>query len=155
MLFRSTMDRFAIERFDAQGRLKLRIEGTRLKHYPASDRVEIDEAQIRAISPEGRVTLAHAQRALGSGDGSELQLLGGAEVLSSDASGTPMSMRGEFLHAFFVTERVNSHLPVVVRMGTSELRAAGLEYDHATRRLELKGPMRAQLAARGPGTTAK
>ena len=150
-----TMDRFAIERFDAQGRLKLRIEGTRLKHYPASDRVEIDEAQIRAISPEGRVTLAHAQRALGSGDGSELQLLGGAEVLSSDASGTPMSMSGEFLHAFFVSERVNSHLPVVVRMGTSELRAAGLEYDHATRRLELKGPMRAQLAARGPRTTAK
>lgn len=150
-----TMERFAIERFDAQGKLKLRVEGARLKHFPATDRVEIDQAQIRAIAPDGRVTLASARRAIGNGDGSELQLLGGAEVVSSDAYGRPLTMNGEFLHAFFVTERVKSHLPVVVHMGTSELRAAGLEYDHAARRLELKGPMRAEMAARGPRAKAK
>ena len=57
-------------------------------------------------------------------------------------------MRGEFLQAFLVTERVRSHLPVVVRVGATELRAAGLDYDHALRRLELKGPMRAEMAPR-------
>jgi lipopolysaccharide export system protein LptC len=143
-----TMLQFAVERFDAAGRLKLRIEGARLRHFPATDRIEVETAQIRAIAPDGRVTLAHAQRALGTGDGSELQLLGGAEVSSTDASGAPLVMRGEFLHAFFVTERVKSHLPVMVQSGSNELRAAGLDYDHAARRLELQGPLRAVLPPR-------
>jgi lipopolysaccharide export system protein LptC len=143
-----TMLQFAVERFDASGRLKLRIEGERLRHFPATDRIEVEAAQIRAIAPDGRVTLAQAQRALGTGDGSEVQLLGGAEVSSTDANGAPLVMRGEFLHAFFVTERVKSHLPVVVQSGSSELRAAGLDYDHPSRRLELQGPLRAILPAR-------
>lgn len=136
------MRQFALERFDADGRLVLRIEGERMRHFPATDRVEIDQAQIRAVAADGRVTLATAARALGNGDGSELQLLGGAEVSSVDADGAPLWMRSEFLHAFLVTERVRTHLPVKVRAGGSEIDAAGLEYDHAQRRLDLKGPMR-------------
>jgi lipopolysaccharide export system protein LptC len=143
-----TMTQFALERFDASGRLKLRIVGERLRHFPDSDRFEIDRAQIRAWAPDGRLTLATAQRALGNGDGSEVQLLGGAEVTAQDAAGVPVVMQGEFLHAFLVTERVLSHLPVFVRHGSSEARAAGLDYDHAARRLALKGPLRAQLAPR-------
>jgi lipopolysaccharide export system protein LptC len=143
-----TMTQFALERFDAGGRLKLRIEGERLRHFPDSDRIEIDRAQIRAWAPDGRLTLATARRALGNGDGSEIQLLGGAEVTAQDAAGTPLVMRGEFLHAFLVLEQVRSHLPVQVRHGSSELRAAGLDYDHAAQRLALKGPLRAQLTPR-------
>jgi lipopolysaccharide export system protein LptC len=145
-----TMTQFALERFDASGRLKLRIEGDRLRHFPDSDRFEIDRARIRAWAPDGRLTLATAQRALGNGDGSEVQLLGGAEVTAQDAAGVPVVMQGEFLHAFLVTERVSSHLPVLVRHGSSDMRAAGLEYDHAARRLALKGPLRAQLTPTAP-----
>lgn len=145
-----TMTQFALERFGADGRLRLRIEGERLRHFPDTDRIEIDRAQIRAYAPDGRVTLATAQRALGNGDGSEIQLLGGAEVTAEDAGGVPLVMRGEFLHAFLVTERVQTHLPVLVRHGATELKAAGLSYDHATRRLELKGPLKAVIAPRVP-----
>ena len=141
-----TMRGFALERFDAAGRLKLRIEGELLRHFPDTDRIEIDSARIRAFAPDGRETLATARRALGNGDGSELQLLGGAEVTSRDAAGTPLFIRGEFLHAFLLSERVRSHLPVLVRFGATELSAGGLDYDNATRRLEFKGPVRAVLA---------
>lgn len=143
-----TMEQFALERFDAKGRLKLRIEGARLKHFPATDRIEIEGAQIRAIAEDGRVTLARARQALGNGDGSEVQLRGGAEVTSTDANGAPLVMRSEFLHAFLVTEQVRSHLPVQVQMGSSQLSAAGLDYDHGARRLDLVGPMRAELTPR-------
>ena len=143
-----TMSQFALERFDASGRLKLRIDGAQMRHFPATDRIEIEGAVIRAIAPDGRVTLAHAQRAIGNGDGSEVQLLGGAEVSSTDAAGAPVVMRGEFLHAFLVAEQVRSHLPVEVQMGGTDVRAAGLDYDHPARRLALKGPLRAVLAAR-------
>ena len=144
-----TMTQFALERFDAAGRLKVRIEGARLRHYPATDRVEIDDAQIRAFAPDGRVTLATARRALGSGDGSEVQLLGGAEVRAVDAAGAPLVMRGEFLHAYLLTERVKSHLPVTVEQVGANVNAGGMEYDNATRRLDLKGPLRVVLSPRG------
>lgn len=144
-----TMNEFAVERFDAAGRLKLRIEGARMRHFPAVDRVEIDDARILAISPDGRPTRAHARLALGNGDGSEMQLLGAAEVSSAEADGVPLVLRSEFLHAFFVTERVKSHLPVDVRHGATQVRAAGLDYDHGQRRLDLAGPMRAVLPPRG------
>lgn len=145
-----TMKQFALERFDAQGRLKVRIEGERLRHFPATDRIEIDEAKIRAYAPDGRVTLATARRALGNGDGSEVQLLGGAEVTAMDASGAPLLMRGEFLHVFLTTEQVKSHLPVFVQQTGADLRANGLNYDTTTRRLELKGPLRVVLMPRVP-----
>ena len=145
-----TMQQFAIERFDASGRLKLRIEGVQLRHFPETDRFEVDGARIRSFAPDGRVTVASAERALGSGDGSELQLLGGAEVTSNDRSGQPLHIHSEFLHLFLATERVQTPRPVRVRSGGTEFKAAGLDYDHATQRLELKGPMRAVLAPKAP-----
>ena len=50
-----TMSGFALERFAADGRLKLRIEGQEMRHIPATDRIEIDGVRIRAIAPDGRV----------------------------------------------------------------------------------------------------
>lgn len=145
-----TMSRFAIERFDAAGRLKVRVEGERLRHFPDTDRIEIEVVTIRAHAPDGRVTVARAQRALANGDASEVQLIGGAEVVSQQqAGGPPVEMSGEFLHAFLVTERVRSHLPVRVRQGGTELQAGGLSYDHGERRLELAGPIRAVFPAAG------
>jgi lipopolysaccharide export system protein LptC len=143
-----TMSGFALERFAPDGRLVLRIEGAQLRHYPATDRIEIDGAQIQAWSPEGRLTRATAARAVGTGDGSELQLLGGAEVVGEDAAGQPLRMSGEFLHVFLIEERVESDQPVRVLVGGDELRAAGLVYRHATQRLDLKGPLRVTLTPR-------
>jgi lipopolysaccharide export system protein LptC len=143
-----TMTGFALERFDAAGRLKLRIVGQRMQHFPATDRIEIQDAQIRAIAPDGRLTLASAQRALSNGDGSEVQLLGTAEVTSEDKQGQALVMRSEFLHLFLIGERVLSNQQVSVKFGNNDIRAAGLLYDHAARRLDLSGPMRAVLAPR-------
>lgn len=141
------MTEFAIERFDKTGRLRVRVDGDRLRHYPDTDRYEIDRARIRAIGLDGQVTLAVADRALANGDISEVQLLGGAKVTSTGERGEPMEMRSEFLHAFLVTERVQTHLPVTVTAGVNDLRADGLQYDHGQRLLELKGRQRALFGA--------
>jgi lipopolysaccharide export system protein LptC len=146
-----TMSRFSLERFDAGGRLKVRLEGAQMRHFPDSERYEIDEVQMRAIAPDGRVTLASARRAISNGDGSEVQLLGDARVTSVDGDGKPIEMRGEFLHAFLTQERVRSHLPVQVTAAGGTVSAAGLDYDHGQRKLELMGPMRAVFPPRGAG----
>lgn len=142
-----TMSQFLIERFDRSGRLHLRVEGERLRHYPDTDRYEIDDARIVATGPDGTITRANARRALGNGELSELQLLGGAQVHSERPGALAIEMRSEFLHAFLDTERVTTHVPVQVRQAASVVNAAGLDYDHGTRQLDLKGPLRASLAA--------
>lgn len=146
------MTEFAIERFDKTGRLRVRVDGDRLRHYPDTDRYEIDRARIRAIGLDGQVTLAVADRALANGDISEVQLLGGAKVTSQGERGEPLEIRSEFLHAFLVTERVQTHLPVTVTAGVNDLRAEGLQYDHGQRLLDLKGRQRAWF---GVPSTAK
>ena len=140
-----TMDRFVVERFDKDGRLKLRLQGERLRHFAATDIIEVDEAQVRAVAEDGRVTLARSRRAVANGDGSEVQLIGDARVDSRGPRGEPIQFRGEFLHAFLNTERVRSHLPVVVTSNGSEFHAAGMDYDHLTGQLQLQGKMRALL----------
>ena len=147
-----TMDRFVVERFDKDGRLKLRLQGERLRHFAATGIIEVDEAQVRAVAEDGRVTLARSRRAVANGDGSEVQLIGDARVDSSGPRGEPIQFRGEFLHAFLNTERVRSHLPVVVTSNGSEFRAAGMDYDHLTGQLQLQGKMRALLQPSAGGS---
>ena len=78
-----------------------------------------------------------------------MQLIGQAQVTSSDASGRPLEMRSEFLHAFLVSEKLRSHLPVQVTLGGAEMQSAGIDYDHGARRLELAGPLRTVLPPAG------
>lgn len=143
------MTGFAVQRFTKDGRLKVRIEGRQMRHYPDVDRIEIDEVVLRAWAPDGRETRASARRALANGDGTEVQLIGGARVRSVAPSGEPVEIDSEFLHAFVDTERVRTHLPVRVRYGTSDVRAGSMAYDNLTQKLDLGPPMRAVMTPRG------
>ncbi len=145
-----TMSNFVLERFEPTGRLKLRIVGAQMRHFPDTDRVEIDSVKVQAFAPDGRVTLAHAQRALSNGDGSEVQLIGDAQVDSVDRRGEALLVRSEFLHLFTVQERLRTHLPVLVKRAGAELRAGALFYDHSLGRVELSGHQHAVFSARVP-----
>ena len=144
-----TMRQFTVQRFAAAGALRVQIEGDELRHYPDTDTLEIDNPRIRATGPDGRITLASAKRALSNGDGSEIQLSGGARVVREPSSNEDeaLEFRGEFLHAFLATERVRSHLPVTVTQGATEIRADGMNYDNLTRIVEFKGRVRAVLSS--------
>jgi len=146
-----TMTGFAIQRFAADGREVLRIAGDRVLHYPSTDQLEIEGVRIHAVSPDGRPTDAVAQRAVVKGDGSEVQLLGGARVISQLGDGEVLEMRGESLQGLVRFERLRSHLPVMVSRGRSETHAGGLDYDNRARQLTLLGPVRATLQ---PAVTA-
>lgn len=146
------MSKFMVRRFGADGAMRAQIEGDMMRHYPDTDTLEIDNPRIRAIAPDGRVTLANARLALANGDGSEVQLQGGAQVVRhGTGSDEPVEFRGEFLHAFLDTERVRSHLPVIMRRGSAELQAQSMEYDHLERVVQLKG----RVTASFPATTGR
>jgi lipopolysaccharide export system protein LptC len=144
------MRNFAVQRFTPLGPLRAQIEGDVLRHYPDTDTLEIDNVRLRAIGPDGRVTLASARRAIANGAATEVQLLGGAEVVREAVAGDEaLQFRGEFLHAFLDTERVRSHLPVTVTRGTTEVHADGMEYSHLDRLIQFSGRMRASFQPKG------
>ena len=141
-----TMREFMVQRFAPDGRLRVQLEGDELRHYPDTDTIEVDNVRLRAFAPDGNVTNASARRALSNGDATEVQLLGGAQVVREARAGAPaMEFRGEFLHAFLATEQVRSHLPVTLRQGATELRGDSLAYDHLTRTAQLSGHVHATL----------
>ena len=141
------MTNFTVQRFLPTGGMRLQVEGDALRHYPDTDTLEIDQARVRAWAPNGRVTVATANRAQSNGDATEVQLTGGAHVTRQALAGDDaIEFKGEFLHAFFKTERVQSHLPVTVTRGRSVMTADGLEYDNVKGLLQLKGRVRATFA---------
>lgn len=144
-----TMQGFSITRFEPDGRFAMRIDGDVLRHYPDTNRFEIDGVRIHAVGADGRRSEATAQRALSNGDASDVQLLGGARVSADIEGGQRLVIEGEYLHAQARLERLRSHLPVRVQRGSDEARAAGLDYDNLRRRLVLSGPVRALTAPRG------
>ena len=144
-----TMRRFVVQRFGADGRLRLQLEGRELRHYGAGagtpERIEVDQVDLRAWSPDGRLTTATARRAVSNGDGSRVQLEGGAELLGDDDQGRRVEVRSEFLEALLAEGIVRTDQPVQVLSGTQRLSAGGLVYERERGLLRFAGPVRAVL----------
>ena len=139
------MNDFSIKNFDASGRLASQIEGTMARHYPDTDTLEIDNARMLSVAPDGRTTRGSALRALSNGDGSEVQLFGNA-VVTREAHAAPgrqsqpqLRFEGEFLHAWPNEQRVRSNRPVVLTRGSDRFTADSLQYDNLDMVLKLQG----------------
>jgi lipopolysaccharide export system protein LptC len=143
------MQGFELQRVGANGLLRVRIEGTEMRHYPDTDTVEIDGIRLRALGDDGSVTLATARSAVSNGDGSEVQLLGGVQLqrFQAETSGknkgepqaTPqLQVSGEFLLALVNKEQMRSHLPVQISYAGGEVHAQSFEYDHLHGQLSFK-----------------
>jgi lipopolysaccharide export system protein LptC len=145
------MDGFTVKTFDATGRMRSEVIGEKARHYPDTQRLEIDFIRIRSFDDQGRLTTATANRGLTNEDGSEVQLIGNAVVIrESDpgqgAKATPrMEYRGEFLHAFMNTEQVKSHKPVELLRGRDRFTADTLDFDNVEQVLQMRGRVRGTL----------
>ena len=148
------MRRFAVKVFDASGALKSEVYGAEARHHPDTDTTEIDQARIRSLGPDGRVTTATAQRIISNAGQTEFTLDGDAVVVrepapSGGAAAAPrMEFRGEYLQVFTDPERVISDRPVVLVRGNDRLTADSLDYRGDERAAVLKGRVRATLAPR-------
>jgi lipopolysaccharide export system protein LptC len=146
-----TMTQFMVQRFGDDGILRVQLEGDEMRHYADTDTLEIDNPRIRAFSLDRRETVATARHALSNRDGSEVQLSGGAHVVRQATDTDPaIDFRSDFLQYFEYTERVQSHLPVVIVRGSSEIHADAMAYDNLAHVVDLKGHVRAVLTPPSP-----
>lgn len=146
------MRNFSVKTFDPTGRLKSEVFGAEARHYPDTDTLEIDQVRIRSFDLQGRLTNAKANRALSNADGTEVQLFGDAIVVreavaaANGAKAAPrMEFRSEFLHAYTDTERIKSHVPVVLSRGSDRFTADSMDYDNLERVMQLSGRVRGTL----------
>ncbi len=153
------MKSFSVKSFDATGRLQSEVRGDEARHYPDTDTLEIDQVRMRSVTPQGRLTVATADRALSNADGSEVQLFGNAIVTREPLPAKPgaaaqprLEFRGEFLHAYTGTERVRSDQPVTLIRGNDRFTADAMDYDNLDQVLQLRGRVRGVLQ---PGTAKR
>ncbi|WP_157271161.1 LPS export ABC transporter periplasmic protein LptC [Azohydromonas aeria] len=140
------MQGFRLQRFAATGELRMEIEGTQMRHYPDTDTFEIDEVRLRSLGEDGSVLRATARRALSDGKGTQVQLLGAAQVVrEAPDGGAPVQVRSEFLRVFTEEQRVQTDQPVQVLQGSNDIRAAGVDYDHRSGVARYQGPARARF----------
>lgn len=147
------MANFEIQRIGADGRLNVQISGAELRHYPDTDTVEIDQARVRAIGPDGSLAIAEAKRAISNGDGSDMQLMGNVHLRrlapgAGENAPAQLEVRGEFLQALSNSEILRSHLPVTIRQGGSTLNAQNFEYRHLTGQVTFTGKAQGQITSR-------
>lgn len=149
------MANFEIQRIAADGRMRVQIAGAELRHYPDTDTVEIDQARVRAIAPDGSLAIADAKRAISNGDGSDMQLIGAVHLRrlppgAGENATALLDVRGEFLQALSNSEVLRSHLPVTIRQGGSTLNAQNFEYRHLTGQVHFAGRAQGQIANKAP-----
>lgn len=145
---------FSVKAFDADGMLKSEVLGDEARHHPDDDRIEIDNARIRNMGPEGRSTVATARLVTTNADNSQFILQGDAVVVREAAVGPDgetlprLEFRGEYLKVFLDPERVVSDQPVTLLRGTDRLVADSLDYRSADRVADFKGRVKVQLVPR-------
>jgi lipopolysaccharide export system protein LptC len=145
---------FSIKTFDGKGRLKTEVFGSEAQHYPDTDTLEIEKVRTRSVNEHGRVTVATANRAISDAEGTDVQLLGNVHVVREPEPGTsagtrqPLEYRSEFLRVFSDSEKLTTHLPVVISQGADRFSGNSMAYDNVEEVFELKGQVRGILNPR-------
>ena len=139
---------FVLKSFLPDGALRSELAGKEGRHFPDND--TFDRVCMRSASTS-KVSL--------NADATEVQLFGNAVVVrdaGTSKDGKPaarLEFRGDFLHAFLDTERVQSNKPVTLIRGNDRFTADSMDYDNATGVANLQGRVRGMLmpSATQPG----
>lgn len=139
------LERFQLQRYDADGRPTVRLEGEKLRHFPDTDEHEIDAVRLWLTGSDGRQTEATARQAVVDGDGQRVRLAGDVQVRSQAGDEPPLWFEGQQLLVLVPERQLRTEQPVRVRQGHSEFTAAALVFDEPRRTLQLQGRLRATL----------
>jgi lipopolysaccharide export system protein LptC len=135
-----------VERFDAQGNRVALMQGRLMNHYALNDRLQVSALYLVAQNPNGqareRTLEAWAKDGLYSGDRGDIELLGQARVMTSDASASPANVTtftGEQLHWQPREQLLSTDRPVVLQSPRGTVRGARLRHDANTGLSDLSG----------------
>jgi lipopolysaccharide export system protein LptC len=136
-------------RYRSDGSVMARIRAREVRHYPVGDRVELDSAWLMADHAEGAL-LAQADRAVLTDEGQRIRLQGDVRLSrAATESQDAFDARTSVLDIDLQSGRAWTAEPVHWTQGSLQARAAGLDYEQSGSRLQLKGPLQAELKPAG------
>lgn len=145
------LNKARVARFDAQGRIEAVLDGETMRHYPDTDRLQIEQLTLSARDDKGLGLRAASLHGEADRKAEVVTLSGGAQVTALPATdpGTglraaPAHFSGEGLRIDTRTRVVTSDQPVRLQQQGSEVRAQNLRYDDRTGVTELGGRVHGQ-----------
>jgi lipopolysaccharide export system protein LptC len=146
------LENFSVKSFDSQGRLSRELSGSRAQHFPDSDTLEVSQVSLRAMSLEGRLVNAQADKALAKGDGTQMTLLGNVKLTQQagplgQTKGAMFELKGQSIHALIKDEQLTSDLPIELRRGSDVFSANSMQLNAKTGAYELNGKVRGLIQA--------
>jgi lipopolysaccharide export system protein LptC len=122
-----------VERFDAAGRRVSVLRGQSMSHFVSGDRLQVQHLQLVAQDPKGQHVQATAKEGRYLGTGSVVDLIGGAHVTATPASGAPVTspvvFDGEALTVEVDQHVLSSSRPVHLTHANGDLHGSSLRYD--------------------------
>ena len=137
---------FTVERFDAQGQLRLKLAGAELRHVPALRQLQIDQVRLQAFAPEGGVTRAQSLKGVSDDKARHVVLQGQARITTPSSTGRLAELEGERLELFPADRVLTSQDPVRLRYSGHVVDSEGLRLDEKAGRVDLRGKTRVVLA---------
>lgn len=134
---------FDLIALDAEGKESFAASGPRLTRHPNVGSLDIEQPRFSSPDSKGKIWTSTAARAWVNEEGTELRLLGAAEVrgpVSSEQG--PILLRSEALTVFPREQRVLSEVAVTVTEPGSILTAVGMRANLDAQQVELLSDVR-------------
>jgi lipopolysaccharide export system protein LptC len=135
-----TADDITLTRMDETGRAQYVIDATKLIHYFDDDSGELTQPRIvgsKVNRPEMRV---RADLGKTTSDGQEVRLFGNVVLVRQPWHGAAeLVAKSDYMLAFPDSEKVETDHPINVVQGGSSANGNAMQYDNATRNLNLDG----------------
>lgn len=145
------LENFSTQVFNAQGRRTSQVSGEKARHYPQTDELHIDGVRLLTVNDAGVALQATARRAIATGDGEKVTLLGNVHVLREAGAGVPrLELRGQQLVALQRQEKLLSEAPVEILREGDRFTASRMDFDMQTGQYRLDGRVRGVLQPRQP-----
>lgn len=137
------VENFEIRRLDDQGKLKYRLHGPKLSHYPHNDSTEIDTPHLNSYRQDGTIVNVRANKATVTQQGEVIHLTGDVELLRL---ATPRNPELKARTSSMIIEpeaglaRTNSAIRIT--QGASWVTGTGARIDHNKMTFELLSQVR-------------
>ena len=142
---------FTLKSYDINGKIQSALQGTFAQHYQDTHNTWVKNPQVLIYSDK-KFTSAKALQALTNEDGSEVQLIGKAEVKQTTKSMDEefTQINSNFLHFYAEDDRVKTHVPVTILNGKNTFAAQAMDADNMQQTLNLKGRVRVKIFPKEP-----
>jgi lipopolysaccharide export system protein LptC len=142
---------FTLKSYDINGKIQSALQGALAQHYQDTHNTWVKNPQVLIYS-DTKLTTAKALQALTNEDGSEVQLIGKAEVkqVTKSMAEEFTQINSNFLHFYAVDDRVKTHVPVTILNGKNTFASEAMEADNMQQTLKLKGRVRVTIFPKEP-----